>query len=578
MSLLRCPFLARQPMSVLRTKSAYMMNFARNCPIMSKVLSSLHPTSAQMHTSGVKATDSGSRDGGANFEKCPFLVDSGLKIQKPNEEVLKDILIEKEDQGMFQVAEDKPAAFQENAKKCPFSSKPVADSKDVPKQPGNSFGYESFFDKKIFEKKQDQSYRVFNKVNRLAKKFPYGQSYSHGKNGDEISVWCSNDYLGIGHHPKVMEAVRETMDEYGVGAGGTRNISGNSKFHGMLEERLAKLHQKEAGLVFTSCYVANDTTLFTLGKLLPGCHIFSDAGNHASMIQGIRNSGAKKHVFRHNDPAHLEELLRKVDPDLPKIVAFETVHSMDGSICPLEELCDVAHKYGALTFVDEVHAVGMYGAHGAGVGEERQLLDRMDIITGTLGKAFGLIGGYIVGSAKLVDTVRSYGSGFIFTTSLPPMIVRGAITSIDVLAGEDGVRLRKAHQKNAKMLRNRIIQAGIPVIYAPSHIIPVHVGDPEKCTQVSNDLMKQYNIYVQAINYPTVARGEERLRIAPTPHHTPEMMDEFVEALVQIWQANDLPFVWPVCNNSCGCQAQCDTAKQEGLISEHYALPLVGTA
>ena len=297
--------------------------------------------------------------------------------------------------------------------------------------------------------------------------------YSWGEK--PITVWCSNDYLGMSRHPEVIDAVREALDKYGAGAGGTRNISGNSMGHEMLEKRLADLHQKEAGLLFTSCFVANDSTLFTLAKSLPGCHIFSDAGNHASMIQGIKNSQVPKHIFRHNDVAHLEELLSKVDKNIPKIVAFETVHSMTGDISPHEALCDVAHKYGALTFVDEVHAVGLYGFHGAGVGERDYCLDKMDMISGTLGKAFGNVGGYIVSSAKLIDMVRSYAAGFIFTTSLPPTVLYGAMASVNILASEEGRALRATHQKTVAYMKSNLSSAGLPVIPSPSHIIPIKV-------------------------------------------------------------------------------------------------------
>lgn len=325
----------------------------------------------------------------------------------------------------------------------------------------DQFAYENFFQDQIMKKKQDHSYRVFKKVNRLAGSglFPHAMEYST-REERPITVWCSNDYLGMSAHPKVKQAVAEALECHGSGAGGTRNISGNSLYHEMLESRLAKLHDKEAALLFTSCFVANDSTLFTLAKLLPGCHIFSDAGNHASMIQGIRNSGVPKHIFRHNDVDHLESMLQKLDKKIPKIVAFETVHSMTGDICPLEEMCDVAHEYGALTFVDEVHAVGLYGDHGAGIGERDGVMDKMDIISGTLGKAFGNIGGYIAGTHNLVDMIRSYAAGFIFTTSLPPTVCRGAMQAIDILASEEGRELRALHRRNVNYLRNLLRAEG----------------------------------------------------------------------------------------------------------------------
>ncbi|XP_070558715.1 5-aminolevulinate synthase, erythroid-specific, mitochondrial-like [Ptychodera flava] len=456
-------------------------------------------------------------------------------------------------------------AFVPKAQQPPLANKTVAaekakvklqDPKPVPLKGDGSFNYEKFFEEKIDEKKKDHSYRVFKKLERDATQFPHAREFSNvmeGQPGAPITVWCSNDYLAMSRHPAVKEAVIDTLEKRGAGAGGTRNISGNTTYHEALEKQLAKLHQKEAGLVFTSCFVANDSTLFTLAKSLPGCEFYSDAGNHASMIQGIRNSGVPKFVFRHNDPEHLEELLRKSDKSKPKIVAFETVHSMTGDICPLKELCEVAHRYGALTFVDEVHAVGLYGEHGAGVAERDGLLDEIDIISGTLGKAFGNIGGYIVGSARTIDMVRSYAAGFIFTTALPPMVLAGATAAIKVLSGPEGRDLRARHQARVAELKGKLMTAGLPVIDAPSHIIPVHVGNPEKCTKIANDMMKKHHIYVQAINYPTVARGEEKLRIAPTPFHATEMMDGFVNSLVDVWLENGMEIKHRGCSAECLC-------------------------
>ncbi|KAM7411534.1 hypothetical protein PAMA_021495 [Pampus argenteus] len=399
------------------------------------------------------------------------------------------------------------------------------------------FKYDKFFKEKIDCKKIDHTYRIFKTVNRCAPTFPMADDYSesfHVKR--DVSVWCSNDYLGMSRHPEVTEAIMVTLRNHGAGAGGTRNISGTSKFHVELEYELADLHGKDAALLFTSCFVANDSTLFTLAKILPGCEIYSDAGNHASMIQGIRNSRVKKFIFRHNDVSHLRELLEKSDPSTPKIVAFETVHSMDGAVCPLEEMCDIAHKFGAITFVDEVHAVGLYGPRGGGIGDRDRVMHKMDIISGTLGKAFGCVGGYIASTSTLVDTVRSYAAGFIFTTSLPPMLLAGAKESIRVLKSEEGQILRRKHQRSVKLLRQMLMDSGLPVVHCPSHIIPVRVADAEKNTEICDIMMSRYNIYVQAINYPTVAKGEELLRIAPTPHHTPQMMCYFVDRLVKTWK------------------------------------------
>ena len=425
---------------------------------------------------------------------------------------------------------------------------------DNNKPPSTSiFNYERFFQTEIEKKKADHTYRVFKKVSRRASDFPVAEEHTHGTK--EITVWCSNDYLGMSWHPQVQQAVVEALYKHGAGAGGTRNISGNSPYHEELEKEIAELHQKEAALLFSSCYVANDSTLFTLAKMLPGCHIFSDSGNHASMIQGIKNSGVPKHIFRHNDPQHLEELLRQVPVETPKIVAFETVHSMTGAVCPLQELLDISHKYGALTFIDEVHAVGLYGRHGAGIGERDYLQHEMDMISGTLGKAFGNVGGYIAASAKLIDTLRSYAAGFIFTTSLPPTVLYGALASIKVLKSEEGRELRSSHQSNVRYLRGRLQEAGLPVVHCPSHIIPLHVGDPQLVVKLANDMMEKHGIYIQPINYPTVPRGEELLRIAPTPHHTIDMMNYFVNAAISVWLDNNLELT-----NSC--TIECEFCKQ----------------
>ncbi|KAM7170545.1 5-aminolevulinate synthase, non-specific, mitochondrial [Macrochelys suwanniensis] len=401
----------------------------------------------------------------------------------------------------------------------------------------STFQYDQFFEKKIDEKKKDHTYRVFKTVNRRAQVFPMADDYSDSLiSKKEVSVWCSNDYLGMSRHPRVSGAVMDTLKQHGAGAGGTRNISGTSKFHVDLEQELADLHGKDAALLFSSCFVANDSTLFTLAKMLPGCEIYSDAGNHASMIQGIRNSRVPKHIFRHNDVNHLRELLKKSDPSTPKIVAFETVHSMDGAVCPLEELCDVAHEHGAITFVDEVHAVGLYGVWGGGIGDRDGVMHKMDIISGTLGKAFGCVGGYVSSTSSLIDTVRSYAAGFIFTTSLPPMLLAGALESVRTLKSAEGQVLRRQHQRNVKLMRQMLMDAGLPVVHCPSHIIPIRVADAAKNTEICDRLMSQHSIYVQAINYPTVPRGEELLRIAPTPHHTPQMMNYFLEKLMATWK------------------------------------------
>ncbi|XP_043283078.1 5-aminolevulinate synthase, erythroid-specific, mitochondrial isoform X2 [Venturia canescens] len=493
-----CPFLTRLSANYVRNYgTSLIMTYRQHCPVMSRMSS----------TTCGESSESTSETSGLN--KCPFLTKEKDAVKKASSDVEDDII---------NLACDTEEKFND-------------ESKDFP--------YEDFFHGQIKKKKEDHSYRIFKKVNRLAEKFPAAVEYSWGEK--PITVWCSNDYLGMSRHPTVTNSVREALEKFGAGAGGTRNISGNSMGHERLEKRLADLHKKESGLLFTSCYVANDSTLYTLAKILPNCHVFSDSGNHASMIQGIRNSGVTKHIFRHNDVQHLEQLLRSTDRNLPKIVAFETVHSMNGSICPLEELCDVAHKYGALTFVDEVHAVGLYGYTGAGIGERDWVSHKMDIISGTLGKAFGNIGGYIVGTSNLIDMIRSYAAGFIFTTSLPPTVLYGALAAIDILASDEGRTLRSTHQNNVAYLKSILNTAGLPLEPSPSHIIPIKIGDPLLCSQIADTLLREKGHYVQAINYPTVAKGEEKLRLAPTPRHTRSMMDKLVRDTLDVFHYLNIP-------------------------------------
>ena len=404
----------------------------------------------------------------------------------------------------------------------------------------NLFSYDKFFGQKIADKKKDGSYRYFKKVLRKAEKFPYIQEYTQSGPRD-LTIWCSNDYLGLGRHPYVQSRICEAVMKYGAGSGGTRNLSGSTPLHDQLEHELAQLHRKEAALLFTSCYVANDTTLFTMAKMLPNCHILSDAGNHASMIQGIRNSAIPKTIFRHNDYNHLEQILQRLPANIPKIVAFESVHSMDGSICDMERMCDVTHKYGGIAYVDEVHAVGLYGQNGGGIGERDNMLHKMDIITGTLGKAFGNIGGYIAGSSHFVDAMRSYGSGFIFTTSLPPSVAAGSLAALELSRSDEGRQLRATHQRKAAQVKRMLMDAGLPVMNSPSHIVPVMVGNVKQAGEICDRLMSDYGIYIQSINYPTVARGEERLRIVPNPHHTEEMINYLVDSVVEVWQKVGLP-------------------------------------
>ncbi len=394
--------------------------------------------------------------------------------------------------------------------------------------------YEAFFADHLRRLHDEGRYRVFAELERIVGAFPRARLHREGQPPRDVTVWCSNDYLAMGQHPTVVEAMRQAIDAQGSGAGGTRNISGTNTLHAALERELAALHEKQAALVFTSGYVANETTLQTLGALLPGCELYSDALNHASMIAGIRHSGAVRRIFRHNDVAHLEELLAGADPSTPKIVAFESVYSMDGDVSPIGEICDVAHRYGALTYLDEVHAVGMYGARGAGVAERDGALGKVDIVQGTLAKAFGVVGGYIASTAATVDFVRSCGSGFIFTTSLPPAIAAAALASVRHVSAHPDLRVR--HQERAASLKRKLAVAGLPVMDSATHIVPVFVGDAALCKQASDLLLERHAIYVQPINYPTVARGTERLRLTPTPLHGDDDMARLVAALQDVWQ------------------------------------------
>jgi len=394
--------------------------------------------------------------------------------------------------------------------------------------------YDQIFDQAIERLHSEGRYRVFIDILRNKGMFPNARCFA-GHNGPKpITVWCSNDYLAMGQHPAVIEAMEEALHDVGAGSGGTRNIGGNTHYHVELERELADLHGKEGALLFTSGYVSNDATLSTLAKLLPGCIIFSDKLNHASMIAGIRNSGCEKQVWRHNDLEHLEELLAAADPDAPKLIAFESVYSMDGDVAPIHAICDLADRYNALTYIDEVHAVGMYGPRGGGISDRDEAASRITIIEGTLGKAFGVMGGYIAADTRIIDCIRSYAPGFIFTTSLSPVLVAGALASVKHLK-QSSVE-REGQQAAAASLKAMMREAGLPVMDSVTHIVPLMVGDPVKAKKISDVLLAEYGVYVQPINYPTVPRGTERLRFTPSPSHTEEMMHELTAALVEIWE------------------------------------------
>ncbi|KAF2715157.1 5-aminolevulinate synthase-like protein [Pleomassaria siparia CBS 279.74] len=530
-----CPFLSKTSPATLRSLSttaaghhvspgagsmSNLQVLARRCPIMGKALA---VQSARSGSSALAGAFGGVRAYHSRVNRAK------LHTSTPKEAQAIDI--ERTNQVPFP-----------HATKTPSGAVHAAHAGVPPVPKSAKFDYEDFYKTELDKKHKDKSYRYFNNINRLAKDFPRAHLASKD---EKVTVWCSNDYLGMGRNPHVLKSMHETLDTYGAGAGGTRNISGHNQHAVALEASIAKLHAKEAALVFTSCYVANDATLATLGSKLPNCVILSDSLNHASMIQGIRHSGAKKIVFEHNDLADLEAKLASIPPEFPKIIAFESVYSMCGSIGPIEEICDLAEKYGAVTFLDEVHAVGMYGPHGAGVAEHLDyeahlagkpkgtVMDRVDIITGTLGKAYGCVGGYIAGSAKFVDTIRSLAPGFIFTTTLPPATMAGAKTAIEYQSAYQGDR--RLQQLHTRAVKESLSARDIPVMSNPSHIIPVLVGNAEVAKKASDLLLEDWGIYVQAINYPTVPVGQERLRITPTPGHVREYRDHLIEAVDAVW-------------------------------------------
>ena len=402
-----------------------------------------------------------------------------------------------------------------------------------------SVNYNAVFEKAIDRLHAEGRYRVFIDILRKKGNYPNARCFAGHNGPKDITVWCSNDYLCMGQHPDVINAMENSLHDVGAGSGGTRNIGGNTHYHVELEQELADLHGKDGALLFTSGYVSNDATLSTLAKVLPGCIIYSDELNHASMIAGIRNAGCEKRVWRHNDLAHLEELLAADDPEAPKLIAFESVYSMDGDVAPIGAVCDLAEKYNARTYCDEVHAVGMYGARGGGISERDAVADRVTIIEGTLGKAFGVMGGYIAADKNIIDVIRSYAPGFIFTTSLSPVLVAGVLAAVRHLKASSVER--DAQQANAAMLKKLFADAGLPVMLSNTHIVPLMVGDPIKAKKISDILLAEYGVYVQPINYPTVPRGTERLRFTPGPQHDEGMMRNLTAALLEIWGRMEMP-------------------------------------
>jgi len=427
-----------------------------------------------------------------------------------------------------------PSALAQFQQRCPYASSfgPACGAT-------KSTFYEDTFSRVIDKIKEEGRYREFIPIQRQTGHFPRAIRHTAERTTAPVTMWCSNDYLGMGQHPTVLAAMTEAVQQIGAGSGGTRNIAGSTHFHCQLEEELADLHQQESALLFSSCYIANQSTISTLGKLLPDAVIFSDQQNHASIIEGIRHSGLSKRIFRHNDLHHLEQLLEQEPHDRPKLIIFESVYSMDGSVAPIREICQLARQYNALTFIDEVHAVGLYGPHGAGIAERDGVAEELDIVSGTLGKAYGVYGGYIAASSRFIDAIRSTASGFIFTTSLPPVVVAGALASVRYL--KQSTKERTLHTERYKTMKKKLIAAGLPIMKTESHIVPILIGSARLCKEASDLLLRQYNIYVQPINYPTVAVGTERFRLTPGPFHTDDIMDEMVDALQYTFRTLAIP-------------------------------------
>lgn len=587
----RCPFLGQNPGLIGTTETGKVVSelgpqplglVAKQCPIMQETAATTGATSESVLKTMVTA---------ARKDIHALKKGNGEAAAAPDCSLTQKISENFQRQDLDAVNGKCPFAANDKigdgfSARCPISSKlgdgekcpvnsvitPIRDEIASEQAKCPRFLYDQAFDSLIDKKITDSSYRTFRALTRDAQQYPRAtyhqpvvdyydtsatEDQSVTESGADIEVWCSNDYLGMSRHPEVLKVAEDVLKSSGVGAGGTRNIAGNGHQHELLETEIANLHEKEAALLFSSCFVANDACLSILGSMLPGCIFYSDADNHASMIQGIRNGRTQKRIFRHNDVEHLDELLSRDDPSAPKVVAFESVYSMCGSIAPIGEIAEVAKKHNALTFLDEVHAVGLYGDTGAGIADRDGVHHEIDIISGTLAKAYGVIGGYVAGKRNLIDTVRSYAPGFIFTTSLPPMLAAAARTSVQVL--KETPELRHAHQAAAQRMISRLAAEGIPVLPTESHIVPVLVGDADICRDISRDMMSKHNMYVQSINFPTVPRGTERLRITPGPLHTDEMIDNFVNALLSCWKEHNLAFAHVTSNDSSKFQSQTST-------------------
>jgi len=543
---MRCPFLKAAAPLKESSLPAVLQTFAPQCPYLST-----NQDKVEEAYEAVKTNIQLQPEHEQSLNRCPFLAKQAVAATSP----LSAGVMDASAPALLQVAPHPiplPREVKPRAATCPVAhasasaSVAPASRMTIPTlQPSPALARaESVLSGRMEQLKAEGRYRVFFDIERQAGNFPKAFNHSAVRQAErnlpeEVTVWCNNDYLAMGQHPVVVQSMYDALVKSGVGAGGTRNISGTSHHHTRLERELAHAHDKESALVFTSGYVANDATISTLGKMLPNCHIFSDSLNHASLIEGIRHSGCNKHVFRHNDFRHLDKLMSSVDPEAPKLVVFESVYSMDGDIAPIGHICDVADKHGALTYIDEVHAVGLYGDKGGGVAQRDGLVDRLSLISGTLAKAYGVFGGYVAGSTLLMDTIRSFAPGFIFTSSLPPSVAAAAAASVNYLANSQVERQR--HQERAARLKRLFTESNLPVMLSPSHIVPLMIGDPRLCKAASDLLLHKHKIYVQPINYPTVPRGTERLRFTPSPSHSDAMMDELVQALNSVFEELNIP-------------------------------------